>query len=171
MSQEESNDFNIVFEEKKLNLLLFSGDYDKALAALILADTARSLEMPVTIFSAFWGLCLLRDPDKFSNEDKSQFEKMFGMMTPKGPEELPLSKMNMSGFGKMMLEKMMKDDDTPKLYKFLEEARDKGVKFYACKLSVETMGIKKEELLPEVEIMTAEDYLKDALKADIKLFI
>lgn len=33
------------------------------------------------------------------------------------------------------------------------------------------MGIKKEELLPEVQIMTAEDYLKDALEADIKLFI
>lgn len=85
---------------------------------------------------------------------------MFGMVTPKGPEQLPLSRMNMSGLGKMMLEKMMEDDDTPKLYNFLKEARNKGVKFYGCKLSLETMGIKKEEMLPEVEIMTAEDYHK-----------
>ncbi|MEJ6952335.1 DsrE/DsrF/DrsH-like family protein [Natronospora cellulosivora (SeqCode)] len=172
MSEEiEEVQENKALEMKKLNLLLFSGDYDKALAALILADTARSIEMPVTIFCAFWGLCLLRDPEKISNENKSQYEKMFGIMTPVGPEELPLSKMNMGGLGKMMLKRMMEDDDTPKLFDFLEEAREKGVKFYACKLSAETMGIKKEELLPEVEIMTAEDYLKDALEADIKLFI
>lgn len=158
-------------KNKKLNILLFSGDYDKALAALILADTARSINMPVTFFCAFWGLCLLRNPETFSTEDKTQFEKMFGMVTPRGPEELPLSRMNLSGFGKMMLQKMMSDDETPGLYDFLQEARDKGVKFYSCKLSAKTMGIKKEELLPEVEMMTAEDYLKDALASDIKLFI
>lgn len=156
---------------KKLNILLFSCDYDKALAALILANTARSINLAVTIFCAFWGLCLIRDPDTFSLEEKSNLEKAFGLMTAKGPDELPLSRMNMSGLGKMMLEKMMGEDKTPHLFDFLKEARDKGVRFYACKLSAETMGIKKEELLPEVEIMTAEDYLKDALSADIKLFI
>lgn len=166
-----NNQENNITRDKKMNILLFSGEYDKALAALILADTARSIGMPVTMFCAFWGLCLLRDPETFSTEDKSNFEKMFGMMTPKGPNELPLSKMNMSGLGKMMLEKMMDDDDTPRLYDFLKEARDKGVSFYGCKLSVETMGIHKEELLPEAEIMTAEDYLKDALESDIQLFI
>ncbi|MFW6023060.1 MAG: DsrE/DsrF/DrsH-like family protein [Halanaerobiaceae bacterium] len=166
-----SNETNINTAEKKMNILLFSGDYDKALAALILADTARSIDMPVTIFCAFWGLCLLRDPETFTNDNKSSFEKMFGMMTPKGPDELPLSKMNMSGLGKLMLEKMMADDESPMLHDFLKEARNKGVKFYGCKLSVETMGIHKEELIPEVEIMTAEDYLKDALTSDIKLFI
>ena len=162
---------NNITVDKRMNILLFSGEYDKALAALILADTARSIDIPVTMFCAFWGLCLVRDPDSFSTEGKSNFEKMFGIMTAKGPEELPLSKMNMSGLGKMMLEKMMEDDDTPKLYDFLKEARDKGVRFYGCKLSAETMGIHKEELLPEVEIMTAEDYLKDALASDIQLFI
>lgn len=158
-------------KDKKMNILLFSGEYDKALAALILADTARSIDMPVTMFCAFWGLCLLRNPETFSTEDKSSFEKIFGIMTAKGPEELPLSKMNMGGLGKMMLEKMMENDDTPRLYDFLKEARNKGVKFYGCKLSAETMGIHKEELLPEVEVMTAEDYLKNALASDIQLFI
>jgi peroxiredoxin family protein len=156
---------------KKINLLVFSGDYDKALAALIIANSARELDVDVTMFFAFWGLLLVRNPDTSVLDDKSMYEKMFGMMTPKGPEELPLSKMNFSGIGKEMLKAMMKEDETPSLTAFLNGARKKGVKFYGCKLSVDVMGFKKEELLPELEIITAQEYLKDALNSDMQLFI
>lgn len=154
-----------------MNLLMFSGEYDKALAALILANSAREMGVEVSMFFAFWGLLLLRDPETVEREHKSLYEKMFGMMTPKGPEDLPLSKMNMAGIGKEMLKSMMEDDDTPNLSAFLKGARKKGVKFYGCKLSVETMGFKKEELLPELEIIDAKEYLKDALSSDMQLFI
>lgn len=156
---------------KKLNLLVFSGEYDKALVALILANTAKEIQADVTMFFAFWGLFLLRDPEKMCLEDKTTYEKMFCMMTPKGPNELPLSKMNFAGLGKEMLIEMMNEDGTPSLAHFLNGARKKGVKFYACKLSMEVMGIKKEELLPEVEIMDAKQYLSDAFSSDIQLFI
>lgn len=156
---------------KKLNLLMFSGDYDKALAAMILANSAREIDVEVSIFFAFWGLLLVRNPDAPPIDDKSLYEKMFSLMTPKGPEDLPLSKMNFSGLGKEMLKAMMKEDDTPSLTSFLNGAIKKGVKFYGCKLSVEVMGLKKEELLPEVEVITAEEYLKDALSSDMQLFI
>ena len=156
---------------KKMNLLMFSGDYDKVLAALILANTAREIEVDVTMFFAFWGLFIIRDPEKATLADKTVYEKMFGMVTPKGPEELPLSKMNMVGLGKQMLLEMMEDDKTPSLTDFLNGARKKGVKFYGCKLSVEVMGFKEEELLPEVEIITAKDYLINALDSDMQLFI
>lgn len=156
---------------KKLSLLLFSGDYDKALAALVIANSASQIGVQVTIFFAFWGLMLIRDPEKLDNEGKTAYEKMFSSMTPKGPEELPLSKMNYSGLGKLMLERMMKEGDTPTLSEFLNGARKKGIKFYSCKLSMEVMGIKKEELLPEVEVIEASQYVKDALEADAQLFI
>ncbi len=157
--------------DKKLSLIMFSGEYDKALAGLILANSAKELGMEVTMFFAFWGLLLLRNPDKSSSEGKSSLEKLMSAMTPKGPDELPLSNMNFSGFGKKMLEAMMKEDGTPTLSKFLEGAVKKGVKFYGCKLSIEVMGFKKEELIPELEIIEAKDYLKDALQSDIQLFI
>ena len=150
---------------------MFSGDYDKALAALILANTARELEVDVTMFFAFWGLFLVRDPEKGSSEDKTLYEKMFGMVTPKGPEELPLSRMNMAGLGKQMLLEMMDDEKAPSLTDFLNGARKKGVKFYACKLSVDVMGFKEDELLPEVKTITAKEYLADALESDMQLFI
>ncbi|MTI71737.1 MAG: sulfide reductase [Firmicutes bacterium] len=156
---------------KKMNLLLFSGEYDKALASLILANTARKIGIDVTIFFAFWGLCLIRDPTKMNIKDKNVYEKMFELTAPVGPEDLPLSKMNMSGIGKKMLLEMMDNVDTPKLKNFLDGARKKGVKFYGCKLSCEVMGFKKEEFIPEVKIITAKEYLEDALESDIELFI
>lgn len=157
--------------EKKLSLILFSGEYDKALAALILANTAREMDMTVNIFCAFWGLCLIRDPEKMSLEDKTAFEKMFGLVAPKGPEDLPLSKMNMAGLGKAMLKEMMEEHESPDLSVFLKGAQKKGVNFFACKLSLEVMGFKLEELLPAVKVLTANEYLQDALQADIQLFI
>ncbi len=156
---------------KRLNLLVFSGDYDKALAALIIANGARELDIDVSMFFAFWGLMLVRDPEKLTGEDKTVYEKLFGMMTPAGPEALPLSKMNVGGLGQMMLKKMMDQDGAPRLVDFLEGARRKNVKFYGCKLSVEVMGFKKEELLSEVEIIDVKEYLRDAMEADMQLFI
>ncbi len=156
---------------KRMNLLVFSGDYDKAMAALILANTARELEVDVTMFFAFWGLFLVRDPEKMNNEDKTAYEKIMAMSTPKGPEELPLSKMNFAGVGKKMLLEMMDDHDAPHLIHFLKGARKKDVKFYACKLSVEIMGFKEEEFIPELEIVDAKTYLRDALDANMQLFI
>ncbi|TGE32410.1 DsrE/DsrF/DrsH-like family protein [Desulfosporosinus sp. Sb-LF] len=156
---------------KKMNLLMFSGDYDKALAALILANTARELDVDVTMFFAFWGLFLVRDPEKVTFDNKTAFESMFGMVTPKGPEELPLSRMNMAGLGKQMLLDMMDDEKTPSLTDFLNGARKKGVKFYGCKLSVDVMGFEESELLPEVKVITAKEYLSDALDSDMQLFI
>ncbi len=167
----KNNTDNEDLANKKVNIVMLSGEYDKALAALIMANSARELGCEVTMFFAFWGLLLLRDPEKLSSEDKTTFEKMFSMMTPKGPEELPLSTMNFSGLGKAMLLKMMEDDKAPRLIDFLEGARKKGVKFYGCKLSVDVMGFKKEELIPELEIVEAKEYLKDALNSDMQLFI
>lgn len=158
-------------ENKKMNLLMFSGEYDKAMAALILANSAREMDIEVTMFFAFWGLCLLREPEKVSMDDKSIYEKMFGAMTPKGPEDLPLSKMNFSGIGKEMMLDMMEDKEAPRLIDFLNGARKKGVHFRGCKLSMEIMGFKKEELIPELEIIEAKEYLKDAMASDMQLFI
>ncbi len=156
---------------KKMNLLMFSCDYDKALAALILANNGRELGLDVTMFFAFWGLLLVRNPEMTSFEDKSFYEDLMGILTPANPEDLPLSKMNLSGIGQNMLKKMMADKEAPKLTDFLQGAREKGVKFYGCQLSIEVMGFKREELLPELEVMDAKDYLKDALESDLQLFI
>ncbi len=158
-------------DNKKMSILMFSGDYDKALAALILANTAKEINVEVTMFFAFWGLMLIRDSNSISDEDKTTSEKMFANMTPKHIEDLPLSKMNFAGIGKKMLLGMMEDNDTPTLSDFLNGALKKGVNMKACKLSCEVMGFKEEELIKEVSIVTAEEYLVEALDSNIQLFI
>lgn len=157
--------------DKKMSILMFSGDYDKALAALILANEAMEINVQVTMFFAFWGLTLVRDPAGISDDDKTISEKMFANMTAKSIDEAPLSKLNMAGIGKKMLVGMMEENDTPTLEAFLKGALKKGVNMKACKLSCEVMGFGENELLPQVEIITAEDYLKDALESNIQLFI
>lgn len=156
---------------KRMNLLVFSGEYDKALVALILANSAKDMNIDVTMFFAFWGLLTLRVQKKTAINNKTFFEKIFSMFTPKKAEDLSLSKMNMAGVGQKMLKKMMKEKEKPMLIDYLNEARKKDIKFYGCKLSQEVMGFKKEELIPELEIIEADEYLKDALQSDIQLFI
>jgi peroxiredoxin family protein len=158
-------------EVKHLNILLFSSDYDKCLAAFILANGARDMDMQVTIFCAFWGLLILRDDNKISPRNKDLYEKMFAAMTPSDVENLPLSKMNFAGMGKSMLVNMMDNKDAPHLTDFLNGARKKGVRFCACKLSMEIMGFTQEELLSDVEVADVKVYLDDAAKSDINLFI
>jgi peroxiredoxin family protein len=153
------------------SILLFSGDYDKCLAAMILANGARDLQMQADVFCAFWGLLLLRDPEKLSMEDKDLYEKMFTAATPAGAENLPLSKMNMAGAGKQMLLNMMASKEAPNLVEFLNGAFHNGVRFHACELSMKIMGFKSEELLPGVEVRNVHEYLQQARQAEIQLFI
>jgi peroxiredoxin family protein len=156
---------------QRINLLVFSGDYDKLYAALLIANGARDMDMDVSMFFAFWGLLVMRDPERMDSEGKSAYEKMFGAVTPKGPEDLSLSRMNMMGIGKSMMLDMMKEDNAPSLKDLLDGARKNKVKFYGCKLSVEVMGFKKEELLPELEIVDVKAYIQDAVNSDMQLFI
>lgn len=158
-------------DKHHLNILLFSGDYDKCLAAMILANGAMEMGMSTTVFCAFWGLFLVRDMDKLSLEDKSIQEKMLASITPAYAEQMPLSKLNMGGIGKTMLLDMMDANHTPHLQDFLRGARKKGVRFCACQLSLDIMGFKPEELLPDIEVMDVHAYLEDAAQADIQLFI
>lgn len=160
-----------VYLNKRLNLLLFSGEYDKALAALILANGAREKGMEVTIFCAFWGLLVIKKEGYEKSIDKTLSQKMFDKMTPKDAEDLNISSMNFLGAGQKMLKHMMKESGKPMLKDFLEGARHKNVKFYACKLSQEVMGIGEDELIDEAITIEVDEYFNDALESDIQLFI
>lgn len=158
---------------QSMDLILFSGEYDKAMAALVLANTAREMDVEVNMFFAFWGLALIRDPQYVpeQDKDKSLYGRMFSLIAPKGPEDMPLSRMNWAGIGKAMMLEMIDEHEAPRLIHFLKGARKKNVHLYACKMSVEVMGYQPEEFLPEVQIVEAKDFLKGALQSNLQLFI
>ena len=133
-------------------MVVFSGDLDKAIAAFIIANGAASMGHKVTMFFTFWGLNILRksDPPKVH---KNFVERMFGMMMPRGTEKLTISQMNMGGAGTAMIKGIMKKKNVSPLSELLQSARDNGVVIQACQMSMDLMGIKKEELIDGIDVV------------------
>lgn len=151
-------------------MIMFSGDLDKAMAGMIIANGAAAMGDDVTIFFTFWGLNILRKAQKI-NVRKSFMEKMFGWMMPRGAEKLGLSKMNMGGMGTAMMKDIMKKKRVSSLPELIRSAQEMGVKFIACTMSMDVMGIKEEELIEGVEFAGVATYLGEADGANVNLFI
>ncbi len=151
-------------------IVMFSGDLDKALATMIIAQGAQAMGKQMTIFFTFWGLNVLRKSENLKTS-KTLFEKMFGFMMPKGAKKLPLSKMNMAGIGSKMIKGRMKDKNVESLPEMIEQAQQMGVKFIACKMSMDLMGIKEEELIDNIEYAGVAKYIGESTNADLTLFI
>lgn len=150
-------------------IVVFSNDLDKALASFIIANGAKSSGKDVTMFFTFWGLNILRKSNV--NVKKGFIDKMFGLMMPKGAEKLTLSKMNMGGMGSAMMKWVMKNKNISTLSELIKQAQDSGVKFIACNMSMDVMGIKEEELIDGVEIGGVAKYISESNNANSNLFI
>ena len=151
-------------------MIMFSGDLDKAMAGLIIANGAAAMGDEVTMFFTFWGLNILRKAQKIKVR-KSFMEKMFGWMMPRGPEKLGLSKMNFGGMGTAMMKDIMRKKRVNSLPELIRSAQDMGVKFIACTMSMDVMGIKQEEIIDGVEFAGVATYLGEAEDANVNLFI
>ncbi len=152
-------------------IIVFDGDLDKVLASFVIANGALAMGRPVTMFFTFWGLTALRKSDKNKKIRKSPVEKMFGTMLPRGTTELGLSRMNMGGMGTKMMRAIMKDKNIDSLEEMMKKAMENGVRIVACSMSMDVMGIKKEELIDGVEIGGVGTYLADAEESNVNLFI
>ena len=151
-------------------IVLFSGELDKALAAMVIANGAAAMGKKVSVFATFWGLNFLRKESHVKVE-KTLIEKMFGMMMPKGATKLPLSKMQMGGLGKAMMLNVMKEKNVDSLPSLMAQAQALGVDFIACTMSMDVMGIKKEELIDGISFGGVATYLAESEDAGLTLFI
>jgi len=157
-------------EKERTTIVLFSGDLDKAIAAFIIANGAAAYDHEVTIFFTFWGLNTMRK-DEVVKTDKGMLEKMFGWMMPRGPRKLGLSKMNMAGMGPKMIKHVMKKHNALTLPQLIELAQEQGVKLVACTMTMDLLGLQKEELIDGMEYAGVAAYLGDATEAKVNLFI
>lgn len=151
-------------------LILFSDDLDKALATFILANGAAATGQKVSIFFTFWGLNVLKKVQK-PKVQKDFFGKMFGMMLPSSSLKLKLSQMNMFGMGSRMMRFLMKRKGVDSFESLRSQALAQGVEFIACQMSMDMMGIQREELLTDVTIGGVATYMERADKANVNLFI
>jgi peroxiredoxin family protein len=157
-------------ETKKTTIVLFSGDYDKAMAAYIIANGAAAYDHEVTIFHTFWGLNALRKDEDMTIK-KGFMEKMFGKMMPRGAEKMGLSKMNFAGFGPKMIKNVMKKHNALSLQQLIEMAQEQDVKLVACTMTMDLLGLQQEELLDSIEYAGVAAYLADAEDGNVNLFI
>jgi NADPH-dependent 2,4-dienoyl-CoA reductase/sulfur reductase-like enzyme/peroxiredoxin family protein/rhodanese-related sulfurtransferase/TusA-related sulfurtransferase len=155
---------------KGKTLIVFSDDLDKALASLVIANGAAATGEKVTIFFTFWGLNVIKKVKKPS-VPKDIFGKMFGLMLPSSSKQLALSKMNMMGMGSKMMRHIMKIRGIDSLESLRQQAIDNGVEFIACQMSMDVMGVAREELLDEVTIGGVASYMERAEQSNVNLFI
>ena len=160
---------NVIIEDNSnMTMVVFSGDLDKAIAAFIIANGALTMGKKVTMFFTFWGLSILK---KKNLAKKSFIEKMFAMMLPKNSQDLPVSKMNFFGIGAKMIRSVMKKKNIMSLEELMKKAKDLGVNITACTMSMDVMGISKEELIDGINYGGVGQYLGEAEKSNNNLFI
>ena len=160
---------NVIIEDNSnMTMVVFSGDLDKAIAAFIIANGALTMGKKVTMFFTFWGLSILK---KKNLAKKSFIEKMFAMMLPKNSQDLPVSKMNFFGIGAKMIRSVMKKKNIMSLEELMKKAKDLGANITACTMSMDVMGISKEELIDGINYGGVGQYLGEAEKSNNNLFI
>lgn len=156
--------------KKKTTIVLFSGDYDKAMAAYIIANGAAAYDHEVTIFHTFWGLNALRKDENIAVE-KGFIEKLFSKMMPKGADKMGLSKMHFSGIGPNLIKNVLKKHNALSLPQLIEMAQEQDVKLVACTMIMDLLGLQQKELLDHIEYAGVAAYLADAEEGNVNLFI
>ncbi|MCH3916676.1 MAG: FAD-dependent oxidoreductase [Spirochaetia bacterium] len=164
------NSQQIVSSKSGASLIVFSNDFDKALAAFVLANGAAASGKDVTMFFTFWGLSVLRrKPNKKVRKDF--MGKMFGAMLPDDMDHLKLSHMNFAGMGPKMMKSRMKKKQVDQLRTMFAQAKAQGVRMVACQMSMDIMGVTEAELLDGVEVGGVATYMEAASSCDVNLFV
>ena len=152
----------------KASIIVFSGDLDKAMAALTVATGAAASGMDVTMFFTFWGLNVIKKGGLWKGE--GFMGKMFNILARGGGAVGP-SRLNMLGFGRFLMKRIMKQKGVKLPREMISEARELGVKFLACEMSMRVMGVRKEDLIDVDDIAGVATYIQEASKSEITLFI
>ena len=157
-------------DSKNKTLIMFSDDLDRALATFVLANGAAATGHKVSVFFTFWGLNVIKRERKPAVK-KDIFGRMFSWMMPSDSRKLRLSQMSMLGLGDRMMRYIMKKKNIDSLEKLRQQALDNGVEFIACQMSMDMMGVQREELIDGVTVGGVATYMERAENANVNLFI
>ena len=155
----------------RVTLVVLSGDFDRVMAAFIIATGAAAMGMQVTMFFTFWGLNVIRKEGATSGA-KDLLRRMFGFLNKGGADRLPLSRFHFGGLGTGMMKRVMRQNHMPEIAELRETARDLGVKFIACTTTMGMMGVTKDTLIEGVDQLAGvSTYLAEARQGSVNLFI
>jgi peroxiredoxin family protein len=158
--------------QDQISMVVFSGDLDRMLAAFIIATGAAAMFERVVMFFTFWATPALKDARR-KVKKADMMAKMFAWMLPNGADQLKLSKMNMAGAGTRMMKDLMEKKGVMSLEKLMKAAADFGVEIVVCEMSMDLMGIRREEIIdyPNISIAGVASFLQEAGRSKATLFI
>lgn len=156
---------------KKMTIVAWSGTLDKAWPTLILATTAAASGLDVAVFFTFWGLRILQRPDKRVTGGNWK-QKMLSLMNKGSTDHLGLSKLNFAGVGPTLMRQLAKEHKVAEPTELLQMAQTLGVKLWPCQMTMDLMGLSKEDLIEGLpDVVGAASAIERMGESDINLFI
>lgn len=158
--------------KNQLSMIVFSGDLDKLIAALIIANGAAAGGMRAVLFFTFWGTAALRDPKKRAG-GKDLVSALFGRMLPRGRNAVALSRLHLGGLGTAMIKGVMRKKQAPSLDQLFQNAALLGVEVKICEMSMDLMGFQRAEMIdyPRLEYCGVATFLAEARESSVQLFV
>jgi peroxiredoxin family protein len=135
---------------KKLSIVCFSGNFDKAIAAFTIASGAKAVGYEVNLFFTFWGLNIIKKKKGRSFLGKGILSKFFNFLMG-GLKNLPLSRLNFGGISPKLLTFLMKKRNVATLEELIKASIDLGVNFYICEMSYVILGYKLDDFIPQIK--------------------
>lgn len=137
-------------EIRKLNIIAFSGDFDKLTAVFTLGTGAAAVGYEVNIFFTFWGLDAIKQKQGRSFTGGNWLTKLFGFMMG-GLSVAPNSRFNFCGIGPKIFRSLMRKNNVATLEELVNAANALGVNLYACEMAMHVLGLEKKDFIPEVK--------------------
>lgn len=153
--------------QDRLAIVCSKGTLDMAYPPFVLATAAAAMDMECMLFFTFWGLDII-------NRHKIDSLEISIASNPGMPAMAKVA--GMVPGGTRMVSSMMKGQfaksNVMSIREFVGNAKEMGVHMVACQMSMDVMGVKREDLIPEVEdVVGAATFLDFAREAKISLFI
>ncbi|MCX7975552.1 MAG: DsrE/DsrF/DrsH-like family protein [Bellilinea sp.] len=152
-------------EERKIAFICSKGTLDMAYPALVMGWAALGNGIDVTIFFTFWGLDIINKHrvDHLEIAPVANTSMKMSMMGIPGNLGIPNIMGILPGMTALAT-KLMKDKmnalEVPPVREYLQMLVDAGAKLYACKMSVDMMGLTKDDFVEGVlDIVTAGDFM------------
>ena len=153
--------------KKRMAIVASKGTLDMAYPPLILATTAAAMDIECSIFCTFYGLDII-------NKKKNKNLQVPSLANPAMPVSIPNiigALPGMTAMATMMMKSWMSKVNVPSIEDLLNIAVESGVRLIGCQMTMDVMGVKREDLIEGVEVCGAAAFLEYAVDADITLFV
>ena len=167
----EAEQSKSVKKKNKLTIIAWGGQLDRIWPTTILATTAAASGMESTVFFTFWGLFAIVKPD-VRVTGSNWMQKMMSVMNPGSAQKAKLSRYQFAGAGPAMFKKLAKDHQVDRPDTLIETAQDLGVRLIPCQMTMDLLGLKREDLLDGLEEpIGAATAIAEMRDAAVSLFI